>query len=194
MTRLLLVLAAGALFWLLARDSGAQPPPQALKAPPVLAGWPREVKGYGKTEDEARRSALHEAVEDVTRCLKIQDPPLTAWQPDEEYVRTHLLAHGEPGADFKLGGVVRKVWVQTLVQSPDFGKMVLLNQAAERRELSVERQTLAGYGLAALSALLATAWGYLRLDEWTGGRFTRWLSLGAATLLVIAGLGWWLST
>jgi hypothetical protein len=195
MTRILLAVAAASMLWFTTGHSGAQPPAHALKPHPALAGWPREAKGYGKTVDDAKVDAMKEAVKQVARCLKTQDPPLTAWQPDEEFVRNHLLqGQGELDNDFKLGGEVRKVWVFTLVQSPDVGKMVQLNQTAQRRELSMERQTMAGYGLAGLCLLLVTGWGYLRLDEWTAGRFSKWLGIGAVALVGLTGFGWWLSS
>jgi len=41
-----------------------------------------------------------------------------------------------------------------------------------------------------LTALLALGWGYLRLDGWTNGRFTRWVCVLAAAIVGLAGLGW----
>ncbi len=189
------IVAVGLLWCVSASDSGAQPRPAVQGKPMVPIGWPREVKGYGKTADEAKKNALQHAVERVAACLRIQEPPLTAWQPDEEYLRKHLLAGpGQQGDDVKLvDGVNAKVWVLTLRESPDFGTMVKLNQAARRSELASERQSMAGNVLFGLSALLALGWGYIRLDEWTKGRFSKWLQIGAVGSLVLTGLAWWLS-
>jgi len=80
--------------------------------------------------------------------------------------------------------------VLTFKESPNFDEMVQLNKAAQRRELSAERQTMTGYVLATLTALLTLGWGYLRLDGWTNGRFTRWVCVLAAAIVGLAGLGW----
>jgi hypothetical protein len=194
MFRVILGLAAAGVLWFVASDGGAQPqPPKAGKANAPV-GWLTEVKGYGETIEDARKNALKSAVERVKGFLRAQDPPLEAWQPDEEYVRTHLLeGAGQPGADVKLEVGLVKVWVQPLRDAPNWTEMVQLNQAAQRRVLSAERQTTAGFALAALTALLATAWGYFRLDEWTGGRFSKWLLIGAIALLSMTGTGWLLT-
>ncbi len=195
MMRVLLAFAAGALVWFIATDTGAQHNlPNAPEARPP-AGWPRVVKGYGHTVEDAKRNAVKTAAERVTALLRSQNPPLEAWQPDEEYVSTHLRnGDGQQGDDVKLDVGVVKEWIQPLNDAPkNWNEMVQLNQLAQRRVLSVERQTAAAYGLAILTALLATGWGYLRLDEWTSGRFSKWLGIGAAALLAVSGLAWWLS-
>jgi hypothetical protein len=196
MTRVFLALAAISVLWVSTTGTQAQPRRQkAEKAIHVPAGWPREVTGYGQTKDEARKDAVKQAAESVTAFLQRQDPPLDAWQPDEEYVRTHLLeGEGREGDQLRVAdGVVRATWIQPLKRTPDWNAMVQLNQSAQRHHLAVERQTTAGIGLAALTALLATGWGYLRVDEWTRGRFSKWLRIGAVTLIALTGAAWLVS-
>jgi hypothetical protein len=191
MIRFFLGLAALAVLWFVAGNSVAQPqPPKAGKAN-APAGWPHEVKGYGKTVEDARHHAVLQAVERVTGFLDVQK--LEAWKPDEEYIRKHVLdGDGQPGADIKLEGVDVKVWVQPL-KDPNWNEMVQLNTVAQRHQVSAERQGMAGAGLAALSALLLTGWGYFRLDELTKGRMSKWLSIGAAAILLLTGGLWLLS-
>jgi hypothetical protein len=190
MTRIILGLAAVSVIWFIATDTGAQQVGNGGK--PEAIGWPREAKGYGKTVDSARRNAVQAAVRDVTAFLRNQEPPIEAWQPDEAFVRSHLLqGDGQPGEDVKLPdlGAV-KTWIQPLQESPPMSDMVRLNHAAERQQLSIERQRTAGYGLATLTAMLAAGWAYLRVDESTGGRFSKWIGIGAAALVGLAGLAW----
>jgi hypothetical protein len=196
MIRTFLALAATlALLWCVAGDSGAQPKAANVgKAEPPV-GWPREVRGYGKTLDDAKENALKQAVIRIKVCLESQNPPLDAWHPDKNYVRDYLLdGPGRAGEEdvplLDNADVKAKVWIQPIRQSPKWGEIVHLNQAAQRRELSAHRQTLAGYAVAILTALLTIAWGYLRVDEWTQGRITRWLQIGAVTLLVLGGAAW----
>lgn len=194
MTRLLLGLAAVVGLWFVATDTTAQPQPAKGARVRPLVGWPRTVDGLGATEKEAQQDAQSKAVKRVNECLKAQDAPLNAWQADEEYVRKHVLdGPGQAGDDIKLDvGPRMKVWIQPL-REPDLSDLMARSQVAQRQSLSVERQTLAGYALAALSALLAVAWGYLRLDEWTGGRISSWLRIGAIALIIVAALAWWIS-
>lgn len=194
MIRFMLALAAtAALFWTATTDTGAQPRPVEAGKPHVPVGWPREVEGYGKTVELAKANAIQNAVERVRACLRNQDPPLLAWSPDEDYVRKHLI-EGYPGhqgddvvfADNK--DLTAKRWVQPIPESPNWAEMVQLNQAAQRTELAAERRTLAAYALAGLLAILATGWGYLRLDEWTSGKFSKWLGIGAVAVLAVTGV------
>ena len=193
MNRLLLGSAAIVGLWLIATDTGAQPQPQrGLKH--GLVNWPHMVTGVGPTEKEAQQNAVSKAVTAVNQWLAVQDAPLSAWQVDEEYVRERLLDPGHAGDDVPplKDGTPVKVWEQPL-RDPDVSDLVVRSQRAQRAALSSERQTIAGYGLAALSMLLAVAWGYLRLDEWTGGRISTWLRVGAIAVIVAAALAWWMS-
>jgi hypothetical protein len=194
MTRLLLGIAAVLALWFIATDTSAQPQPHKGGKVHQLAGWPRTVDGIGKTEKEAQQDAVHNAVRRINECLKAQDPPLAAWEADEEYVRKHVLdGRGQAGEDVKLNvGPAHKVWIQPLREA-DVPDIVARNHVAERHVLSSERQTIAGYALAALSGLLALMWGYLRVDEWTEGRISKWLRIGAVAVAVIAALAWWMS-
>jgi hypothetical protein len=183
------------LFGFLARVSDAQAPQVPGKQGPV--GWPHEVKGYGATVEKAKDSAMTHAVQRITACLESQDPPLQAWHPDELYVKKHLLkGAGEQGDDFALAdnGLKVKTWILHFQEPTKWHEMVQLNQAEVRRQSSAERQSTAAIGLAGLTALLVVGWGYLRVDEWTKGRFSRWLAIGAVTVLGASGAVWWMNT
>jgi hypothetical protein len=196
MIRFILVLGTAlVLIGCAAHDGDAQRGAGNGRKAGTLVAWPTKAQGYGKTVDDARKNSVTSAVEVITGCLKKQDPPLETWQPDEEYVRKHLLdGPGYQGEDLKIGvgdnPEIAKVWVQPITPTPDWGAMVQLDHAAQRRELSAGRQTIAGYGLAILTALLLVGWGYFRVDDWTKGRFTKWLCIGAITALALTGLGW----
>jgi hypothetical protein len=198
MRSILAFIALIALLSFMGTVSRAQPQPQPAGKPQGPVGWPREVKGYGTTVEQAEKSAMEHAVQRVAMCLQSQDPPLEAWHPDADYVKKHLLkpGPGEAGEDFAIvdNGPKVKTWVLTFKESPNWADMVQLNQAEQRLVSAADRQSMAGFGLAALTALLATGWGYLRIDEWTKGRFTRWLAIGAATLLGASGAVWWMNT
>ena len=191
MMRTLMLLAVVGMLWFASGDSTAQPAPQNDGKPKGFKAWPRSVKGYGETVEKAEKDAHRLAVEHVVGCLKNQDPPIESWLPDDAYVKTHLLdGPGDQGKDFEEGAFKAKTWVLTFKESPNLDEMVQLNKAAQRRELSAERQTMTGYVLATLTALLTLGWGYLRLDGWTNGRFTRWVCVLAAAIVGLAGLGW----
>jgi hypothetical protein len=189
------------LLWIFTGDSDAQPQAQNVVKAQLPTDWPREIVGHGKTLELAKEKAVKLAVDRLGVCLKNQNPPLDAWQPDEQYVRDHLLdGEGHEGqlpdnADFakilKQAGF-DKVWVCPVRESPDWADMVQRNQVELRKVVTVQRQTMAGFGLAALTALFATGWGYLRVDEWTRGRFSQWLRIGAVAILAITGAAWWL--
>ncbi len=113
---------------------------------------------------------------------------------DEDYVRKHVLdGPGQAGADIDIKvGPRMKAWVQPLHEA-DVADLFARSQVAQRHTLANERQTIAGFVLAALSVLLAVAWGYLRLDEWTGGRVSSWLRIGAIGLVIAAAVAWWIA-
>jgi hypothetical protein len=191
MMRTIMLAALIGLLWCFTGDSEAQPGPQNGGKPQGFVLWPREVSGYRKSVEGAEKDAIEKALARLVDCLKSQDPPLESWHPDEAYLKKNLLdGPGEQGKDFELDGVKWKAWVVTFKDSPNWSEMIQLNQTAQRREISAERQTMAGYVLAVLTALLALGWGYLRLDGWTNGRFTRWVCVLAAAIVGLAGLGW----
>jgi hypothetical protein len=191
MMRLLLALAAMVGLWFIAGDTTAQPQPAPGGKAHQLIGWPRTVEGIAADEQKAQDNALEKAVKRINECLKAQDAPLSGWQVDKEYVRKHVLAGpGQAGPDIVLQvGPPQKVWIQPLHEA-DMADLLERSQVAQRHSLASERQTLAAYSLAVLSALLLIAWGYLRLDEWTGGRISSWLRIGAIGLAVVAIVAW----
>jgi hypothetical protein len=198
MMRVTLALAATiALLWCVSGQSGAQPGlanPGKQHGPP---GWPRDVPGYGASEENAKKNAVERAVAQVAESLKKWDPPLEAWQPSEDYLRKHMLdGEGRRGPEVHVGPAEddkAKQWIVSVRETQDWAAIIQLNQTAQRRELAVGRQATAGYTVAALAALLAVAWGYLRLDDWSHGRFSKWLRIGAVAALAVTALVWWMS-
>jgi len=185
------------LFGFLACVSNAQNVPQIAGKQQGPVGWPHEVKGYGATVEKAQESALTHAVKRITACLQSQDPPLVSWPPNELYVKKHLLKGvGEQGDDFAIvdNGPKVKTWILHFQEPTKWIEMVQFNQAEVRRQSAAERQSTAAMGLAGVTALLLVGWGYLRVDEWTKGRFSRWLAIGAVALLGASSAIWWMNT
>lgn len=182
------------LFGFLASVSNAQNAPQAAGKQQGPIGWPREAKGLANvtlnTVEQAQKDAMEDAVHRVAICMQNQNPPLLAWYPDETYVKKHLLkGAGEQGDDFALAvnGLKVKTWILHFQEPTNWNEMV-------RRHSATERQSTAAMGLAGVTALLMVGWGYLRVDEWTKGRFSRWLAIGAVALLGASSAIWWMTT
>lgn len=193
------------IFWLLATDAGAQPGRKAvIKArdtQKVRTGTlPIEVKGYGLTVDKAKADALEQARRELVKHLRGLEPPVRWWTPSVGFVQKYLLqGEGQPGPDVEVENVgPTKTWLLKVVP-PDGATMQRLDrqarEEAEREERAgrmEERMGLAAKVMAALVALLALAYGYIRLDELTRGVYTRWLRLALVSILAAAGAGLWL--
>jgi len=147
--------------------------------------------GPYKTADECEQNLdqkLQEAVEEYAArrlgpeaASRIRLPP--------EYVRRRLIKHQ---------------WAETFLSpTPSIGSMVQLHvlltfdrefteqlDLAWKRVLVAERVRWAGIGLAGILALLAVAYGYLKVDLATRGMYRWRLRLAAAVMIlgVVAGL------
>ncbi|MCI0376419.1 MAG: hypothetical protein L0215_02305 [Gemmataceae bacterium] len=182
-----------ALFWLVARELPAE---QSAENPPSAQadkGWPREVFGIGQTYDEARKDAAHILVKKAAMHLREQTPPVIAWQPTPEYVEQNLFdGIGQQGPDFEINNIIhRKTW-NFPVKPLDLAAIRLLDHEAARQQRSEHRTLLFTHVTAGLALVLGAFLAYLRLDDWTHGRYRRLLQMGVAAVLVAAGTGWWL--
>src|SRR5438477_7823673 len=64
------------------------------------SSWPSEVKGYGRTVEEAKNDAVRELMEQVNAMLGRHQPPLVAWRPTREFTKHHLIGgDGRAGPD-----------------------------------------------------------------------------------------------
>jgi hypothetical protein len=76
----------------------------------------------------------------------------------------------------------RRVWVKVAINPENWKQIQNENRLAEdqkRVKLMRSRMVLLVKFLAGIVALLATVCGYLRLDEWSKGYYTKWLKLAA---------------
>jgi hypothetical protein len=160
------------------------------------ARW--EVKALGQTIEEAEKEALAKARTLVAEYLRRQQPPLT-WVPSLSYIREHLLSsvpqrHEDEDTRVEARTPTGEIlvypvrcWSWTVAVTPEqYGEMAREDQRAR----AGERMVLAAKVTGGLLFLLVAFAGYLRLDEWTQGAYTRWLllALGSAAVGVGAGL------
>lgn len=185
MLRVIMVLGLSLMLtWLLAAGQPAhsrhEPPPQ----PPTPMGpfdWAQEVKGFGLTATAARQDALEQTRKKLADFLRFHG--LTAFQPTTSYVATSLVVgQGQPGPELPLPDNlgVAHTWVFQ-VKAPNLSDLRRLNEITlqQRRRQQQEEQLegrlwLLRRLLAVVLALLAAVLAYIRLDEWTHGRYTRW--------------------
>jgi hypothetical protein len=185
------------IFCFLTSPLAAQPG-QGNNAPSPEAGsrrhWDSEVKGYGLTVDDAKKEALKHLVEEMTAFLSNQDPPLVAWRPSIDYVKRNVIMDGgTPGPDVPIENIgASKCWIYS-VRTLDLAALRALDQEAQRAERRQERVILASQFFGGFALILAVLTGYLRVDEWTRGRYRRWLQMASVAILVLVGAGWgWL--
>lgn len=168
--------------------------PDQGSAAPAQDKWLLEVPGFGLTVADAKLDALKHIAENITAVLARQRPPLTAWQPSVDYVKSHVIqGSGYPGQDGDLEGVgPTKSWIYP-VKPLDLAALAALDREAGRAQRRVDRIRLATLVFGAFAVILAVLTAYLRLDRWTGGRYRRRLQMAAWTVLGVAGAGWcWL--
>jgi hypothetical protein len=158
-----------------------------------------EVKGWGRNQEEAEQDALARARQRLAAHLRKQERPLV-WTPSTKYIRNHLVT-GPPTRrneeDQEVGGIKTECWALPVAITPmQYGELVRQDQLyrahlrkVQREARSEERMLLAGKVMAGLLVVLVGLIGYLRLDEWTGGAYTRWLRLGLGGVLTGAGIG-----
>lgn len=191
MARISLALFGLLLAWSACAPLGAQGP----LAQRPLGDWPVEVKGYGETPEQARKMAVGEAVRQLKLVMQRQSPPLLAWEPDADFLQAQwLVLPGRAGEDFVDDnlGLTKKSWIIRLRTDPDWQEVVSKNRQAERRQTAYARQGLLARGLLFVSLLLGVGYGYVRLDDWTQGRHTRWLRFSSASLAAsIVAIAWW---
>jgi hypothetical protein len=168
----------------------AQAPAAVRPAPRPAEEDDRIVVGYGRTGRAAREVALVKAQARVEEELRQLSGPagwrLTPAQLDPEHL-TRLgvvreVGHNEEGERIKVSMRVEL--------TPQYLSEV---RQAARQEVVLGRLLLLARGLAGLVILLVVVAGYLRLEEATRGYYTGLLRLTAAAVVLLAGVGLWLS-
>jgi hypothetical protein len=174
------------------REAPPVPPKQAPTAGKVRKAWEVKVWVQGKNrlqpevQREAEEQALRRACDEVQRYLSQQSPPLT-WTPSVAYVRKHLVAgpvkrlEGEDQPIKVEGGEFQaQRWaLPVAITEKQYQDMARLDREAR----GGERMLLAGQVLGGALLLLAVVLGFLRLDEWAGGAYTRRLRGSLSFLL-----------
>lgn len=165
--------------------------------------WQAEVEGFGDTAAGARRAARVNAVKRMLEVLRTEqaggpfaDVTLDASTQQRllGYAEKFVIAgEGHAGKDVQIDVNRFKVWVLPLHEEPDWASVVRLEQSHQRDLRAGERQTLAARVMALLFVLVAAGFAYVRLDQWTRGRYTSWLRAGAVAAAGALGAGWWLS-
>ncbi len=189
LTAISLTVRTGATQWCQAGKPRPRPAPVQVEEG-KSASW--DVKGYGRSREEAEQDALEKARSKVTAYLRRQEPPLF-WSPTAAYVRDHLAdtARMEKLDDVDIGeppAPVVKVqcWRLPVIVTPArYLQMVRENrddlarqQKVERDARAVERMLLLGKVMGGILALLVGVGGYIRLDDWTKGVYTSCLGVG----------------
>jgi hypothetical protein len=186
-----------AIFWTAALVSlvCAQGPSRQAPRPPAkkalqVADWPEAAEGVGMDEQNAKEDAWREARKKILECLRRLN--LTAWEPSVLYVKTNLVRSSERGEDLEIDGGGFKKWIVHL-KSPDWEQIYKLDRDARKNDRAQERMLQLGKILAGALVLLAGIAGYIRLDDWTKGYYTRWLQLGGGVLLAATCAALWLT-
>lgn len=174
-------------------------------AGPVVANdrWQAQVEGFGDTAQSAQRAARVNAVKRMLEVLR-KEPgsgPFAEVTLDAEtqkrlvgYAEKYVIAgEGHADKDVQIDVNRFKVWVLPLHEEPDWASIIQLEQTHQRELRASERQTLAGRAMALLFLLIAACFTYVRLDQWTRGRYTTLLRAGAIAAAAALGAGWWLS-
>ncbi len=159
-----------------------------------LASW--EVEGWGRNQAEAEEAALRKARSLVEDFLRQRNPELS-WSPSVAFVRKHLVTGPATRRKEKDQPVGQKrelpleCWTLPVAVTPTTEHLLAQAARAERAE---GRLRLLGKVLVGVVLLLVGVVGYLKLDEWTRGSYSRWLQGGLVGLLAAAGVGlWWWS-
>lgn len=156
--------------------------PAPPKEPTFLA-----TGGFEKTKDKARESAIRAAVEKLHSYLLDQRPQVHP-MPTTEMVRSMLLNEQEK--------VTEEPIVNENGQTETMYRITVAVRVEDEhvRELrSRERSGDALWILAGLAALAGTLAMFFKVDSWTKGYLTSWLTLGAiGTGALLMGL-WWMA-
>ncbi len=157
--------------------------------PEEKGAWPPDVRGFGVTVEDAKNDAIHHLINETVAYLGRQKPPLVAWRPTIDFVKNKILeGPGRPGPDFVSDNVKSKTWVYP-IKKLDLVMIAALDREAQRLARSQERIYLAVEVLGLLALGGGLFLGYVRLDDFTGGRYRRWFQVGAF-LPLVGGAAW----
>ena len=165
-----------------------EPRPQAEVAKQSTSGaFPQQwtVTGRGEDLDEARAEALSRAESKVLAYLWERSPKIE-WTPDSAYIEEHLIkrpAREAPRLKVADDLKVRQVELDVAITSDDYRDI----KEQDRRYTMDRRMLWVGGGLAGLVALFSAVVGFIRVDEWTKGYYTRLLWLGAFVFVSATG-------
>jgi hypothetical protein len=158
------------------------------RRPATNPSW--SVLGRGKTLQDAKDDAYDKAWAGLLEYDESVRPPIE-WRPSIEFVRAYLEKRWGPDTVEEFEDPVGAVVQIPLEVEVTPGARQLL--ADLDHELRVDqRMGIAGKLLAVVVAVLAAIAGYIRMDEWTKGFYTRWLRTAAVAFVVCAGAGLWM--
>jgi hypothetical protein len=130
-------------------DSARVPEPPASGT-----NWPSELSGAGLTEQHAKKDAVKHVIEEMTKYLAQQNPPIETWRPTADYVKRYVIqGNGKGGEDVPVKDVaLAKTWIYPL-KSLDLAQLRALDQEAQRMQRRQERvilgtQLFGGFALA----------------------------------------------
>ncbi|MSQ96005.1 MAG: hypothetical protein EXR98_15815 [Gemmataceae bacterium] len=184
--RILLALAGSISMWFFCAPSCAQP--KEVVFPKALL--PGTVTGHGETVELAKKAAKNKAIGEITRGLKLQAFVLT-----ETYLDKQVVDEGQPGKDVAVDNILApfKAWEFTFrSDKPWWTDVIRRDHDAQRKLRTDDRLTWTARAVLGLSILLLAGVGYVRLDEYTQGRYTTWLRLAGVSVATTALAGtWW---
>lgn len=170
----------------------AEGPKAACQSP--LGEWPRRVEGLGLDPKSAQAHAYRQAQEQIGAFLRRQQPPVKAWAPSEDYIRSHLLEKEEQGKDLPLEPGTAKSWIILLTppQLEAFYRLDEEQKTHDREQRRQERALELGKVFGSSLALLAIWVVCGQLSGRTGGRLaTLFCLLGLAVTGAIAAAMWY---
>lgn len=166
-----------------------------------------QVTEWGQSRKDAEEKAARDVAAKTGEFLRERNPR-AVWSPSADYVREHL-TWSEPERKQDQDQLVpvgeEKVKAECWswkVAVTEAGYEEMLREDAqvhsrlarqEREVRAEERMLLLVKVLAVIVAGLLAVIGYIRLDEWTKGYYSRWLALAGAGLLAGVALALWLS-
>jgi hypothetical protein len=134
-----------------------------------LGNWPSELGGAGLTEQVAKKDAVKHVIEEMTKYLAQQNPPIETWRPTDDYVKRHVIqGNGSRGEDVPLKGVgFGKTWIYPL-KSLDLAQLRALDQEAQRMQTRQERVVLGTQFFGGFALALAVLTVYFKVrGGWT---------------------------
>ena len=97
---------------------------------------------------------------------------------------------GEPGKETE----TRRVWLKVAINSDNWKRIkdeIQLVENQKRLKVTKSRMVFLVKFLVGIVALLVTACGYIRLDEWSKGYYTKWLRLAAVGCIAAVTVVLW---